>query len=479
MLLVAVFAASPRAQSLPALLAPEPAAESGAGGSWAGWLGPIEAPADESPPSPWRMDKAIGTPAWLTVSGAIRARYEHIDGQFRSNPKFAEDDQLILLRTNVKAEARFEGGNGVVELMDSRQGLATESTPLGTAEVNTLDVLQAYVEFDLGALGDGEHKLRVGRETIDLGSRRFVARNGYRNTIQAFTGVDWMYTGEDGSTARAFWTMPVMRRPGDLDALLDNDQDWDTQSRDMQFLGLHGSTPLDERTHAEAFVFYLHESDRDTRRRRLTTPGFRVQRKPEAGEFDYEVEAAYQFGRSASSSGGPSLDHSAHFEHVSAGYTFQDEWTSRLGVALDHATGDRKPTDGDNQRYDSLFGPPRPEFGPTNLWRAFVRSNVLSPELRWSFKPCDDVSAFVAHRGFWLASDRDAWVGASVRDPSGDSGDYIGQQLEVRARIDVIPKSFRLEFGAAHLFTGSFPSRAAGGSAGDSNYVYSAATWFF
>src|SRR5690606_20677418 len=111
------------------------------------------------------------------------------------------------------------------------------------------------------------------------------------------------------------------------------------------FLGLHGSAPLDERTHVEAFVFHLRETDEDTRERRLTTPGFRVLRKSAPGEYDFEIEAAYQFGDSKASAGGAKLDHSAHFEHVSAGYTFQDDWRSRLSVALDHATGDRDPTD--------------------------------------------------------------------------------------------------------------------------------------
>ena len=49
----------------------------------------------------------------------------------------------------------------------------------------------------------------------------------------------------------------------------------------------------------------------------------------------------------------------------------------------------------------------------------------------------------------------------------------------MRARYDVIPKRLRLEFGGAHLFTGSFPARAPGGSGGDSSYVYSSATWSF
>ena len=80
-------------------------------------------------------------------------------------------------------------------------------------------------------------------------------------------------------------------------------------------------------------------------------------------------------------------------------------------------------------------------------------------------------------RGFWLAEDRDAWVGAGLHDPSGDSGRYLGTQVELRLRWDLLPGNVRLEGGFAHLFAGGFRDDAPGSNgAGDATYFYLQAT---
>ena len=103
-----------------------------------------------------------------------------------------------------------------------------------------------------------------------------------------------------------------------------------------------------------------------------------------------------------------------------------------------------------------------------------MRSNLFTPGIRLQLKPSANTSLLFAHRAYWLASDRDAWVVAGVRDPSGDSGSFIGQQIEFRYRWEIIPKNIRFEVGGAYLFKGEFATDAPNANdEGDPNYLYS------
>jgi hypothetical protein len=76
-------------------------------------------------------------------------------------------------------------------------------------------------------------------------------------------------------------------------------------------------------------------------------------------------------------------------------------------------------------------------------------------------------------RAYWLASDTDAWTTSGLRDPAGDSGSFIGHQLEARVRWDVLPGNVRLEVGGAYLFAGEFIDNAPNATGqGDTTYGY-------
>ena len=81
--------------------------------------------------------------------------------------------------------------------------------------VNSVELLRAYLEVTGTASGRfaGEHELQLGRMTMDFGSRRLVARNRFRNTSNAFTGVAWTWKGVRDHTLRAFYVLPLKRRP--------------------------------------------------------------------------------------------------------------------------------------------------------------------------------------------------------------------------------------------------------------------------
>lgn len=447
-------------------------------------LGLMSVSAVAADEGPWRIDSVLNLPAWLSISGQHRTRFETVDEQFRAGRN--GDDQILVFRTNVLTEIMLRNWRFGLEILDARQAYAKDDTPINTGVVNPLDVLQLYAQWRVDHLisKNSTSNFKVGRFTIDVGSRRLVARNLFRNTINAFTGFDWQWQSASGARFRTFYTLPVNRLPRERRRLIDNRSEGDDQDTAVKFWGLYYGFSnkffADPRSKAELFYFGLNENDshnRPTRNRDLNTVGGRWFKQPQKNQFDFQFETAIQFGKSRSltaATNNNDLDHFAHFHRMEFGYKYDAAWAPRVSAQLDFASGDDDPNDGDNNRFDTLYGARRFDFGPTGIYGPFARANLISPGIRLQIKPSAYTSALFAHRGYWLASNKDAWTIAGVRDPEGDSGSYIGQQIEFRVRWEVMPKTLRLEAGGAYLFKGSFADDAPNTNGeGDPNYLYS------
>lgn len=428
---------------------------------------------------PWRAREALGLPQWLSLDGTFRARYETLSPQFRVSRNGS--DQVFVTRTTVKAGLHHGAFSLVGEMIDSRASLDDDGSFLNTTVVNPVELLQGYVQWRPRALlRDGDMSdVRVGRLTMDVGSRRFVARNRYRNTINAFTGIDWKWQSAGGRQLRAFFTLPVAREPDTFAGLRDNDVEFDREDSDVKFWGFYAADTWRANDHIEVFYFGLDEDDsstRQTRNRDLSTIGLRLYRSPRAGHVDYEFETAFQFGESRSSTAATNtrdLDHFARFHHAELGYSFVAPWRPRLVVQYDYASGDDNPADGDYERYSTLYGARRFDFGPTGIYGPFARENLNTPGLRVQVKPAAKLSGFLAWRGYWLASDQDAWTTAGIVDPSGATDSFIGHQVELSVRYEPAPGNVRLESGFAHVFAGDFIDDAPNSRRpGDVTYAY-------
>jgi hypothetical protein len=419
----------------------------------------------EAQQGPFRLDEWLGRPANLRFSGSERIRYEGLDGQFRAGNTRDVEDQ-VFSRLLLRADYTRDNWGVTVEGIDARAWGTKANSFANTTTVNTFDFLQASLTWQPA---DG-HMVTVGRYTMDIGSRRLSARNRYRNTINSFNGVRWDYEGEDGFEAGAFWNAPTIRRPGARAQLVDNEHELDTQSTDFTFFGAHATQRVDERASAQVYLLGLSDHrDSQSSSRDLTTAGFRYLLPAAPGRMFGETEVAYQFG------GRGAADVSAYFVHGAIGRQFDVAMKPKLSFALDVASGN-DADDPDWNRFDTLFGARRWEYGPTGIYGAIGRRNLVSPEVRVTFQPVDDLTVMLAARSMRLAAAADGWREAG--DTTGTGGD-VGDQYECRVRWDVAPKSLRLEGGAAYFAGDTFRETSTLGRRTDTSYFYFQTVWTF
>lgn len=426
------------------------------------------------------FNESEALPGWLSLAVQRRTRYETLNSQFRSGS--TGSDQILSLRTLAQATVHLHPRFKIqLELQDSRAELADTGTPINTSIVNAAELLEANLQWLTKGIfqKDSRSLLRGGRLTMDIGKRRLVARNRFRNTKNAFTGLDGIWKAQSGNTVRAFFTLPVNRQPISQAELLENNASFDEETLARIFWGMLFATPsLPWGDKGEFYLFGLHEDDRSdflTRNRQLYTPGFRLSRPAKKGRIDYEWESIFQFGKSRATTAASDvrdLDHFAHFHHAEVGYSFSAAWSPRLILAYDYASGDNDPNDGTQGRFDTLFGATVFDYGPTSIHRPFIRSNITGPGMKFVIRPHKQVSAYIHYRAFWLASDTDVWAGNSgLRDVTGKSGSFLGQQLFVRTQWQVLP-NIQLEGGVAYRIDGDFQDTAPG-SPREGNTLYS------
>ena len=406
----------------------------------------------------------------LDISLEIRARLEAIGGQFRPAPA-PGSDHALLLRADLFAE--YDAGPIRIggEVVDARAYFERRNSSTGTTEVNALEPLQAYVATDISTTA----MAKAGRFVLNLGSRRLIARNNFRNAINGFTGIEGVF-GTDRLGATGFWTVAQTRLPNDSGGIRDNRIVLDRERGSPHLFGLftHGKTPLGT---VEAYGYRLAENDsRDilTRNRHLWTDGARLIRSPAAHAWDYEVEAMAQGGHAratAAASDRTDLPVAAGNVHATIGRSLPGAWKPRLALMGDYASGQRSGRR--LTRFDTLYGARVFEFGPTSLFGAVQRANLVSVELFGEVKPDtrSDLSASI--RPLFLASATDSFATTGVIDRTGAAGTHAGTEIEARYRRFLVPDKLRVSVGGAFLAKGRFLREAANAPAtGDTTYGF-------
>ena len=438
------------------------------------------------PQSPLHLDQMLHVPEWLHLGLDFRTRYEAYDQPIKKNEttgaaQFSE-------RTDVNLEARFKPFKFHVEFLDTRP-LYNYGLTVSSRMEDQNDLLQLYGSVGTdNFLGSGlPTELQIGKFTQAFGKSRLIARSNYSNVPYSFVGAHWMLGTRKDWEIRAFVMRPVQNHQTSPDAVDSNTL-------------FSGVSYLDQRmpwVHTELYFYYISQNeqaqgttginqDQSTQGQLadLYTPGFRLF-KPEAkGTFDYEIESAYQFGRSALKPGAPVLTTFAYFQHAEVGYTFALPWTPSIRFKYDYASGDSDPNDNKNGRFNPLFGTQNFPFTYTGIWSLVKRANISSPGYVVSAEPLKDVNFIFKQRFWWLAQSKDEFVGAGLQDSTGQAGKYVGSELDLRLAWTV-SQNLLLETGWLYLIKGSYYSNllneGVAGAPNDKNtdYVFVSMRLFF
>ena len=471
----------------------------------------------------WNLHDTLHLPDWLTVGLENRTRYESLSETFKpSQPKPAPNagggNQQIALQSDLWVQAKFGKFRFATEFMDARgllsdQGTNNTPNPPNNTMVDTADFTQVYASWaDQNAFFSGRGiEIKAGRQTMDLGSRRLVARPIYRNTVNSFTGLRIRVLDYDQWQFNAFGTMPVLRYPNyattppggnpnlvapNANLLANGNVEWDREDTQTWFSGgIAEGYNVIKNINTELYLYNLNEGDSTnnaTRNRKYFTPGLRFYIKPSKGSFDFVTEGMGQFGTVQYNTkvNNQQQNHQAWSEHIEAGYSFDLPMSPRFLLEYDWASGSKNSskyiagaTDG---RFDPLYAASDVDFGSTGIYSAFQRSNINSPGARLNFAPHKDVTVSLQERAIWLASASDCWGGSScssatapglVGNTKGTSGSYVGNQLGASSRYN-FNSSLNFEAGWFHLFKGQFAKTGVSTATGtttpgaDTDYFY-------
>ena len=394
---------------------------------------------------------------WFDFGMEHRTRFEHRDDDYRK-PNLQENDVFLQRsRAYMGIEKIFDPIRFAVEFQDSRS--FNDTFPLTTTEVDENDFAMAYGElFFKDGLGKNRPlAFQAGRMNFDYTDSHTLTRSRWANVSTSFDGFRLQF-GEPKNDWQVdvFGAQPVerrLRRPDHGD-----DERW--------LYGVEGAWRRWQKyITLEPYYLILDEDRKNyaTPDRTVHTLGLRGFGPIGKTGFDYDVDTMFQTGND----GHRQVRAFAATSDVC--YTFQHNWKPRLSVVTLYASGDQDPDDKLNERVIRLFDSTFP-YCPDGY---FTLQNVISPRLRLEARPTEKLRMETSYAVYWLASGNDSWGTIGRVDGTGHSGDFVGQQADVRVRYQV---NSHLEFdiGYSHFMTGTFVRNT--GDSNESDYLWVATT---
>ncbi|HEX7260640.1 MAG TPA: alginate export family protein [Luteolibacter sp.] len=435
-------------------------------------------PLSEPPPYVRQLDKT-GLPilenygktlfqdySWLDVGLEYRIRYEHRDNDLQRPTQETNDPFYHRTRGYLGIKDILDPLRFAVEFQDSRvrhSGFPKSDDTSGR-EINEWGFIQAFAELHFKDFAESDKTLRVqgGRIAFEELDRRLIARNEWRNTTNNFDGFRAVFGDQnDDFQVDAFALQPVVRTPSSSDRANEN----------IWFYGAIGHLRQwsDIITLQPAYFLLDRNEEPGVTRRHIHTAYLRGYGDIGKTGFDYDLTSAYQFG-DANTNATEIGDHDAQLATAEIGYRLQDEYKSRFSLFGGYASGDASPTDSESNRFERLFGFARPWSSNDYI----TPENIITAKARFEFQPHEKVRVDGGYSIYWLASDTDSFVNANLRDTTGNSGSSIGQELDLRLRIE-LDERIDLNVGYAYFLPGDFTEKLGKGK--ESHFAYAEATF--
>ncbi|QDG36967.1 hypothetical protein FJN14_00310 [Alteromonas mediterranea] len=364
----------------------------------------------------------------VRITTNVRVRYEYVDNQL---PETNASDDAVVTRISTHAAYQYGPLQFETELMDARIFKQGRYTPVGTDDTNALEPVQLAVSWR--SVLDEERletiALKAGRFTMDVGSRRLVARNRFRNTLNTFDGVK-IDAYLSNLTVTSFYTLPVNRMPTLESRQSLNDIELDSSSSKVRFFGLYTSY----RTNFGDVGLYSFQDKSSVNETQRNTFGHLANIKlSQQSVIDYEV--AIQRGQYQSK------QVRANFFHIALSSNFN---RATVRLFYDFATGDEASTDS-IEGFSTLFGARRFEYGPTGIFGLFARSNMASMGVSSDIQLNERNHLFMQIRAFDIHRSS---VSGRLNGELLDNGDFLGTLSELRFRSQ-IAENMQFESGIA------------------------------
>lgn len=429
----------------------------------------------------------------VTVTGEIRLRYEYWEdfgigvripttnlrfGWYDTAPAGRSDvDSFWLERATLGFNFQLsETARVFFELSQAYAGgfHGPEDEVPGIEMKNDPDIHQAYLELKLGST---PWALRVGRTELALGDERWQGTNDWANVRRMY---------DAAALIGAYEKLTLILWGGQV---VDVDKNaFDHSDHNYDYYGIYASYKPSDNLTIDGYIARAREDDPDMRSYggvialvhpdsvpmddiTVNIAGIRaVGNLSEAVDFSFEL--AHEWGEVGD------LTLNAWALHAGLGYTFPVNWSPRLGIEYNMATGDENLADGTLNTFITLFPSTHKFYGIMDL---FGWQNIEEYALTLDMQPTERLKSHFAFRIFKLEEENDFWfsgrgdiLGAPIA--VGGSGRGVGKEVDIVLSYDVSDR-LNVETGFATFFEGEYPRSL--GLDNDAHFFYLQTTYKF